>query len=482
LPRPLPRLLARPLIRPLTAAALSAVVLAELAAGAVAVDQQRDKLAFFAPKPTWGARHDAVREAVARVGGWPAHRTDTGPAEIVNNDPQLLGSEGPSYYSSYVPKQTARLMRRLGYSWTMHGRHLIPQDNPVADAIFSVGARIRHADGPGEVRAERFPAPPLVTAQPREAPRPPAGSSAFVHQQAVLGQEVYELPRISVAGPDGSGAGPEGSAADRPPPPRAQGPYRLTPAGAPYRITARCRPGSRLYVDGPWTDAMLSGPSGGGKSVRLWGDHPEKAVATKPLGTVPADGRVTVTVETVFQDTELPRSPLACLDPAKLRRAIEHLRARGATHVAAGGHTVRATLPASSLPAGSAGTAVVATARTPGWRCAVDGGPTRAPQNRLGLLAVPLPNASEHELRCFFRPPGLRAATTASAGAAALLLFLTALRYAHGRRPANGGGRSRRRHGGSAPTGQTTPTGHTAPGHTGPTGSARGDTPTGKPS
>ncbi|MFG2028947.1 YfhO family protein [Streptomyces sp. NPDC048825] len=392
----------------LVGAALAVLVLAESAASGVAVDQQRHKLAFYTPKPTWGARHDAVREAVKRVADWPAHRTDTGPPEIVNNDPQLLGGEGPAYYSSYVPKQTARLLRRLGYSWTMYGRHLIPQDNPVADAIFSVGARIRHTDAPARVRVERFPAPPLVTVHPREAPRLPPGSSVFAHQQAALGHKVYELPRISFAGAHGTA------------PLRASGPYRLTAAGAPYRITARCRPGSRLYVDGSWTDAMLAGPDG--RFVRLWGERPEKAVATKPLGTVPADGRVTLTIATVFQDTELTHSPLACLDPAALRRAITDLRARGATHVAAGGHSVRAT-----LPAGSTGTAVIATARTPGWRCAVDGGPMRAPQSRLGMLAVPLPDdATEHQLRCSFRPPGLRAASAASAGAVTLLLCLTA--------------------------------------------------------
>ncbi|MFE9648390.1 YfhO family protein [Streptomyces sp. NPDC006365] len=393
----------------LVGAALAVLVLAESVASGVAVDQQRHKLAFYTPKPTWGARHDAVREAVKRVADWPAHRTDTGPPEIVNNDPQLLGGEGPAYYSSYVPKQTARLLRRLGYSWTMYGRHLIPQDNPVADAIFSVGARIRHTDAAARVRVERFPAPPLVTVHPREAPQPPPGSSVFAHQQAALGHEVYKLPRISLAGAHG------------PAPVRASGPYRLTAAGAPYRITARCRPGSRLYVDGSWTDAMLAGPDG--RFVRLWGERPEKAVATKPLGTVPADGRVTLTIATVFQDTELTHSPLACLDPAALRRAITDLRVRGATHVAAGGHSVRAT-----LPAGSTGTAVIATARTPGWRCAVDGGPMRAPQSRLGMLAVPLPDdAREHQLRCSFRPPGLRAASAASAGAVTLLLCLTAI-------------------------------------------------------
>ncbi|WP_033326214.1 YfhO family protein [Streptomyces yerevanensis] len=391
----------------LIGAALAVLVLAESAASGVAVDQQRHKLAFYTPKPTWGARHDAVREAVTRVADWPAHRTDTGPPEIVNNDPQLLGSEGPAYYSSYVPKQTARLLRRLGYSWTMYGRHLIPQDSPVADAVFSVGARIRHTDAPGRVRVERFPAPPLVTVHPRAAPQLPPGSSSFAHQQAALGHQVYELPRISFTGAHG------------PEPRRASGPYRLTVAGAPYRITARCRPGSRLYVDGSWTDAMLAGS--GGRSVRLWGERPEKAVATKPLGTVPADGRVTVTIATVFQDTELPRSPLACLDPAELRRAITDLRARGATHVTAGGHSVRAT-----LPPGSKGTAVIATARTLGWRCAVDGGPMRAPQSRLGLIAVPLPDASEHQLHCSFRPPGLRAASAVSAGAVVLLLCVAA--------------------------------------------------------
>lgn len=391
----------------LIGAALAVLVLAESAASGVAVDQQRHKLAFYTPKPTWGARHDAVREAVTQVADWPAHRTDTGPPEIVNNDPQLLGGEGPAYYSSYVPKQTARLLRRLGYSWTMYGRHLIPQDTPVADAVFSVGARIRHTDAPGRVRVERFPAPPLVTVHPRAAPQLPPGSSSFAHQQAALGHQVYELPRISFAGAHG------------PEPQRASGPYRLTVAGAPYRITARCRPGSRLYVDGSWTDAMLAGS--GGRSVRLWGERPEKAVATKPLGTVPADGRVTVTIATVFQDTELPRSPLACLDLAELRRAIADLRARGATHVTAGGHSVRAT-----LPPGSKGTAVIATARTPGWRCAVDGGPMRVPQSRLGLIAVPLPDASEHQLHCSFRPPGLRAASAVSAGAVVLLLCVAA--------------------------------------------------------
>jgi uncharacterized membrane protein YfhO len=418
-----------PLSPPVAAAVLTAMVLAESAASAVVVDEQRDKLAFYAPHPTWGARHDAVYQAVTQVDGWPAHRTDTGPNEIVNNDPQLFGSQGPSYYSSYVPRQTARLMQRLGYSWTQHGRHLIPQDNPVADAIFSIGARIRHTDGPGPPRVERFPAPPLVTVQPGRTPRPPAGSSTFTHQQAVLGHQVYELPHISFAAPDGS-------AATAPPALRPRGPYRLNPAAAPYRITARCRPGSRIYVDGPWTHAQISGP--GGKSGRLWGEHPRNAAATRPLGTVPASGRFTVTIRTVFQDTELPRSPIGCLDPGRLRQAIARLRDRGATRLTAGGHSVRATLPAAS-----SGTAVLATARTPGWRCALDDGPMRSPQSRLGLLAVPLPDASAHELHCSFRPPGLRVATAASAGAAALLLSLVVVGHIRGR--ADGGGRPRRR-------------------------------------
>ncbi|MGP3928095.1 YfhO family protein [Streptomyces sp. 8N616] len=410
---------------PVLAAAITVVVFAESAASAVAVDEQRNTLRFFAPKPTWGARHDAVREALDRTRGWPDHRTDTGPADIVNNDPQLLGSEGPAYYSSYVPKRTARLMQRLGYAWTMHGRHVMGQSNPAADAVFAIGARVRHAPGSERASAVRFPAPPLVTVHPRKEPRLPADASAFAHQQAALGHEVYELPRISI-----------NQVRSRswitPPRLREGGPYRLAAGGSPYRIRARCTPGRRLYVHGPWTDARLAGP--GGKTVRLWGDYPANASAAKPLGTVPASGRVTVTVSP-FEDTELPTSPLGCLDTGGLRRAVAELRATGATRVEAGGHTLRAT-----LPAGSSATAVVATAPTPGWQCSVGGSPARSPESRLGLLAVPLPpGAGPREISCSFRPPGLRLAGVTSASAAAVLLLAMALSAARRRRAAGNG-------------------------------------------
>ena len=392
-----------------SAAALTAVVLVESATSAVAVDEQRDKVNYFAPKPTWGARHTAVRAAVTGVDGWPAYRTDTGPTDIVNNDPELLGGQGPAYYSSYVPQQTARLMQRLGYAWTMYGRHLMGQDNPVADAVFGIGARVRHSKHTDQVRAERFPTPPLVTVQPREVPSTPLGATAFAHQEASLGHGVYELPRATLTGPGGT---PRQVRPDRP--------YRLE-AGVSYTLTARCSPGTELYISAPWTDATLI--PRGGRPVRLWGAYPQNASPVRKLGPVRGSGRIVARVSPE-RATELPRSPLGCLDRAKLSRAIARLRVGGATRVDTGGHTLRA-----ELPAGATGTAVVATAPTPGWRCSVDGGPRTVPENRLGLMAIPLPDPPtpdakrERRLACSFRPPGLRLAAVASGGAGAALLL-----------------------------------------------------------
>ncbi|MGK5632383.1 YfhO family protein, partial [Streptomyces sp. URMC 123] len=387
------------------AVALTAVVFAETAASAVVTDRFRDRIAFFTPHPTWGARHDALRKAVTDLDGWPRFRTDTGPTEIVNNDPQLIGGEGPSYYSSYVPQQSADVTRRLGYAWTMHGRHVIGQDNPVADAIFSVGARVRHSPDSDRVTVERYDNPPLVTVHSGNGtPAWGQRGSVFTQQEAVLGHRVYDVPAVSFAGEEPRKA--------------RHGVFLLNKRKDPYRFTAQCRPGDTAYLSATWTNGSIPGPDG--KPLRIDGRYPAKAAPLIRLGTVPANGTVSVDL-TAKARTELPGSPIGCLGEDRLRRAVADLKRTGATDVDASGHGLKA-----ALPAGSRGTAVFATANVPGWQCSVDGGPQRRPISYNGLLGVRLPDSGADEVSCSFRPRGLRASVAILAGAAGALGLLAA--------------------------------------------------------
>lgn len=138
-----------------------------------------------------------------------------------------------------------------------------------------------------------------------------------------------------------------------------------------------------------------------------------------PLGTVPASGRVDVTVQTRTQGADAGEHPLGCLDRAALDTVVRHLTTTGATSVRPGGHTVEATLP---TPAG--GTAVIATTAVPGWQCSAPTKPFH------GLLAVELP-AGTDAFSCTFTPKGL---TPGLAGATLALMVLIGVKVTSLRR------------------------------------------------
>ncbi|MFD0529978.1 hypothetical protein ACFQ1I_29515 [Kitasatospora arboriphila] len=156
------------------------------------------------------------------------------------------------------------------------------------------------------------------------------------------------------------------------------------------------------------------------------------AMPIRELGPVPADGRVTVQLRAAAK-AEVPELPLGCLDPAALSAALHGLH--GATEVTAGGHGLRA-----ELPAGSTGTALISVPSR--GRLAVLGGrrPGAGPRSVLGMTGVDL-GAGASEVSCDYRPPGLLPGLAASGAAAAVLLgvaLLTRLRRRNGR-AADGG-------------------------------------------
>ncbi|MGW1009384.1 YfhO family protein [Streptomyces termitum] len=393
-------------------AAGAAVLLLAAQAGETAVGgarieaRQRAEVSW---SPRIGPWQREVAAETARADAWPAHRTD--PGELPGgNEPLLVGGEGAEVYSSLTTEATSRTLDSLGFGHYAKGRHPVTLDNPVTDALFSIGTRIRSVPaGPvrqdaaprAAVTAATTPVPPLVTVHPARDARIDPAASAFRNQELLLGSSVYTLPAV-----------------------RRDGTV----------LTARCPAGTALWFWAPEYHGTAA--LDGGAPVAYDGRPPAVRAPMAALGTVPAGGEVRVTLAPAKKKVRLPRQSVGCLDPARLTAAVARLTATGATRVTATGHTISA-----ELPPGSTGTAVVAVPRTPGWRCAAgDAEPVPARAHR-GLLAVPL-DGSATRIGCSYRPPGLRLG--AAAGAAALLALLaTALLTRRTRRRAAGttGGR-----------------------------------------
>ncbi|MFB7587762.1 YfhO family protein [Streptomyces sp. NPDC056169] len=360
-------------------------------------EQQRSEVAW---SPRIGPWHASAAREAARADAWPRYRTD--PGEVPGgNDVLLVGGQGAEVYSSLTADVTSSTLSALGFGSYAKGRHPVTLDNPVTDALFSIGTRIRSeptepvrqdARPRAEVTAVTTPVPPLVTVRPREARAPRPGDSAFVRQELLLGSSVYELPRDT----------------------RRTG----------RTLTARCPAGSDVWFWAP--EYKGSATLAGETAVDFEGKPPSVRAPMRALGTVPDSGEVRIDLlpEAAIR---LPPQPVGCLVRARLDSAVRHLTATGATRVNAGGHGVTA-----ELPPGSTGVAVLAAPRISGWRCAAgdaEAAPARAYQ---GLVAVPLDGRAT-TVGCSFRPPGLRLG--GAAGAAALLaLAATALLHRRSRR------------------------------------------------
>ncbi|MET9801479.1 YfhO family protein [Streptomyces sp. NPDC006368] len=346
---------------------MGAVLLAGALVGQAAATTayaDRERPARLDDYPPWGADHEARAAAVAGADGWPRHRTDPGRPQLTGNDPLLVGGQGAAYYSSHTPAVLTRTLAALGGGWTSHGRSLQSLDNPVTDALFAVGARVR--DG-GAVRSEVVL--PLVTWR-RGTGELRYGASPFRNQELLLGSRVYDLPADGV-----------------------------------------CPVGSDVFVWAP--DFTGTASLGDGPAVSLRGGLPKRRAAMTPLGPQRTAG---ARVELTGHGAVPSSGGVGCLDRARLAAAVADLRATAATAVHLTGDGVRADLPPGIRP----GTAVLAAPRIAGWRC--EGRPA---DTYLGLVAVRV-RAGQPSVTCSFRPPGLRAGTGVGALSLAVMAVVVA--------------------------------------------------------
>ncbi|MEU0403659.1 YfhO family protein [Streptomyces sp. NPDC006197] len=368
--------------------ALAVALLVAAQAGEVAVtgkrieEQRRSEVAWSPRIGPWQAT--AAAEA-ARADAWPRYRTD--PGEIPGgNDVLLVGGQGADYYSSLTSDVTSRTLSSLGFGHYAKGRHPVTLDNPVTDALFSIGTRLRSeptepvrqdAVPRATVTATTTPVPPLVTVRPPGRPATHPGDSAFARQERLLGADVYELPA-----------------------PRRTG----------RTLTARCPAGSQVWFWAP--EYKGTAALAGRGPVEFDGRPPAVRAPMRALGAVPDSGAVRIELRPEGK-VRLPREPVGCLVGARLDSAVRQLTVGGATRVRATGHTVTA-----ELPPGSRGTAVLAAPRISGWRCAAGDAAPRPARAYEGLVAVPLDGRAS-TVSCSFRPPGLKLG--GAVGAAALL-------------------------------------------------------------
>ncbi|GAA0693892.1 YfhO family protein [Kitasatospora atroaurantiaca] len=380
----------------LTGAVLALGVLAGATYSTYSVTAIRDRLTFYQPKTTISSQSLAAYDAIRRADDWPRTRTDPGPHEFANNDPLLLGGEGGSYYSSYLPAVTAQLLHDLGAGWYIQGRHTLSPADPVGRALLGVTTYLDSSSAPEGFTAKQAQAAPLVTVHPGIKPDT---SSVWARQQSLLGAKVYDIPELTpTAGPRPTLHGTSGWS------------IPATPKGGTWTTFGGvCTPGSTAFFYGPWFNGTVMGL---GTKYTSYGKQPMTAMPIRLLGTVPADGRVQVQLQ-AGAAAQVPAQPVGCLDQGALTTALGQLK--GATSVSAGGHGFTA-----ELPAGSTGTALLAVPAVQGWQCSVDGGARSEAQSVLGMIGVPLGSGASR-VSCTYRTPGLTAGLAVSAGALAVL-------------------------------------------------------------
>ncbi|MFI8965298.1 YfhO family protein [Streptomyces sp. NPDC053493] len=383
-------------------------------------EQQLSKVSWA---PRIGPWHTDMTRAVAEKDAWPRHRTD--PGEVPGgNDVLLVGGEGADYYSSLTADTYSRTLAGLGFGFYAKGRHPVSLDQPVTDAIFAIGTRMRSVPKAplaldrlpeAAVTVTDTPVPPLVTVRPSTPPGPPGpADSAFARQEQLLGHQVYDVPTA---------------------------PSRTDAPDGTSTLSVRCPAGSEVWFWAP--EYQGTAALDGGPAVDFAGKLPSVLAPMQRLGTVPAATTASTTAASSATAStsvridlrpkaeakprlKLPARPVGCLVPERLAGAVRQLTATGATSVRTTGHSITA-----ELPAGSTGTAVLAVPRISGWRCAAGDAPLAPAHSRLGLLAVPLDGRAT-TVTCSFRPPGLRLGGAVGAAALAALLATALL---HRRRP-----------------------------------------------
>ncbi|MGW0395283.1 YfhO family protein [Streptomyces sp. NPDC003042] len=218
----------RRVLLPVAAVLMIGVVFAESTVAAANADARRARERWAKPAATSNQSITHHFEAVRGVDGWPAYRTDSGAPQTSYNDALALQAEGPQYYSSYLPEVTYQALEPLGYGFKNDGRTFFGADNPVLDAIFSIGARVRPGDAPHTWTGSKFPAPPLVTVRSAPYASPNPADSVYARQETVLGATLYAVPPVRRAG-----------------------------TATEQTYAAQCRPGSEAY----WYSPELYGSS-----------------------------------------------------------------------------------------------------------------------------------------------------------------------------------------------------------------------------
>lgn len=431
--------------RPLAVLAVALLVCTQFGEAAVtSAADTRLRLGHMDDYAPWGARQRDQAEAIAEADGWPRYRTDPGREQTVGNDPLLVGGQGAQYYSSLTSDVLSRTLTALGGGWTSRGRNVQSLDNAVVDAIFSVGARVHSPPDPHQnwfpqdgsgVTVTRQDVPPLVTVRPHPDSADASagrtdlsafGPSPYRNQELLLGARVYTVPRFIVR----TAAGKQPSPSDDGRPGVRVGPLPYISAPKKPTITGSCPAGSELYLWAPHMSgtARLAAGSGSGDGSgsgealtgRFRSDQPVTKIAPmQRLGTVGDGGRFRIELSP-NKTSLVPDGAVGCLDTARLRTAVDGLKATGATRVSVSDGTVRAELPAHST-----GIAVVAAPRISGWRCATDNAPAVPAKNYHGLIAVPL-YGSASSVTCTFHPPGLRLGTAVGAVSLTAVLLIGA--------------------------------------------------------
>ena len=405
--------LARRVLTPLAAVLLIGVVVAESAMSTAVADVRRARERWAGPVETSGKGFDAKLDATTTADDWPRHRTDPGKRGYTYNEPLRVRGEGPQYYSSYTTEKTFDTLSPLGFGGTNSGRTIFGVDNPVLDAIFSIGARVRPTNPTSTTyTTDRFPTPPLVTVHPENptdlpAPGTTDGTAVTVwaRQEALLGTPVYTVPDVRMTD-QASGRPLEGN-----------GPHKLTSKGRKTILaTATCTPGQNVYWYSPTQQAELE--QNGAKATSN-GSRTTSQGSVVSVGTVPASGKVSVAVRPVANG-DVPVHPIGCLDRTRLTAAVDDLTRTGATDVSVGGHSIRAT-----LPQGSTGHAVIATVANKGWTCSQADGTPHEPQSRSGLISIPL-RPGTTDIECSFTPPGLKAGLGGGIGALLVIIAVPA--------------------------------------------------------
>lgn len=383
-----------PAVRRIVGTVLAVGVLAGSTYAAYWATVLRDRTTIS--RTTISSQSSAAYDLIQRADDWPKNRTDPGPHEFTSNDPLLLGGEGGSYYSSYLPAVTAQLLHDLGAGWYLEGRHTLSPADPVGRALFGVTTYLDSSSAPEGFSPEQAAAAPLVTVHPDSKPDV---SSVWSRQQSLLGAKVYDIPQLTpTAGPVPTLHGISGWSVP------------ATPEGGTWTtFDGVCTPGSTAYFYGPWFNGTVLGL---GTEYDSYGRQPMTAMPIRELGTVPADGQVQLRLR-AGAAAQVPVEPIGCLDHGALSAALAQLRA--ATSVSTGGHALSA-----ELPAGSTGLALVSVPAVQGWQCSVDGGAEAAPKSVLGMIGVRL-GAGASRFSCGYRTPGLNTGLAVSGVALAVV-------------------------------------------------------------